>query len=769
MFVKSRTTFIVVILLSLLVACSDSESEKKRLIATGKKYYDSGKYKEASIIFRKAVQKDARFGEAYYQLGLTELKRNNFGDALRSLRRASELQPENDDAHSKLGDLYISVFAGDPKKYKALLDDTQELSDRLLKRNPKSHTGLRLKGYIALAQNKVKEAVEALRQAYDLDPKDPKVALSLAQVLMADGQQEESEKLALTSLEINKTFAPLYDFLYLNKLRMKKIDDAEQVLKRKLANNSNSVVVYLELATHYLRTGREAEGKAVLAKVTSNTKDFPRGRSTVGDYYYRFGRFQDALAEYQAGSREVPADKLLYAKKTTEVLAVMGKREEALKLAEQLVKDDPEDPEARALRAALRLYGGKKEEVDTAISEFQSVLAKMPNNPVVRFNLGEAYMSQMKTDQAMAQYLEAVKLSPTYIPAKLALGRVYMMRQEHAKSLQTADEIIKLAPNMPAARIMRISSLMALNDGKTARAELQSMVQSNPDFKDARYLLAMLDLNEKKMPDAEAGFRNLANANPPDQRGLFGLSEVYFLTGRVEQAKQLLENELKRNDSATPVRIGLANILVRSAKYSEAIQLYNRLLKENPQSADLYLRIGESYRRAGNLQEAYSHFEKASQISPKDVTPFIQMAAVVEQMGAKEKLKPLYGKILEVSPDNPIALNNLAYMMAESGSDLDQALTYAQKAKQKMPTNLDIADTLGWIYIKKNLSEDAIKIFRDLVDKKPEHVTWRYHLAIALFQKGDKLAAKKELQTALRNNPTRDEDKKIQELLGRIG
>ena len=107
--------------------------------------------------------------------------------------------------------------------------------------------------------------------------------------------------------------------------------------------------------------------------------------------------------------------------------------------------------------------------------------------------------------------------------------------------------------------------------------------------------------------------------------------------------------------------------------------------------------------------------------------------------------------------------------VARGGVDLDQALTYAQRAKQKLPNNADVADTLGWVYIKKNLSDDAIKIFRDLLQNKPDHVTWRYHLAIALFQKGDKLQAKKELETAMKNSPRQDEMSKIKELMGRIG
>jgi uncharacterized protein HemY len=65
-----------------------------------------------------------------------------------------------------------------------------------------------------------------------------------------------------------------------------------------------------------------------------------------------------------------------------------------------------------------------------------------------------------------------------------------------------------------------------------------------------------------------------------------------------------------------------------------------------------------------------------------------------------------------VETENPAALNNLAYLISETpGGDLTQALTLAQKANQKLPQAPEIADTLGWIYLKKNLTDNALEIF----------------------------------------------------------
>ena len=87
---------------------------------------------------------------------------------------------------------------------------------------------------------------------------------------------------------------------------------------------------------------------------------------------------------------------------------------------------------------------------------------------------------------------------------------------------------------------------------------------------------------------------------------------------------------------------------------------------------------------------------------------------------------------------------------------------------QKAPGNAQIADTLGWIYIKKSLTDDAVRVFRDLVVKEPNNYQFHYHYAMALLQKGDKPSAKRELEAALKDNPSRDDKNKIQDLLQKI-
>jgi tetratricopeptide (TPR) repeat protein len=123
---------------------------------------------------------------------------------------------------------------------------------------------------------------------------------------------------------------------------------------------------------------------------------------------------------------------------------------------------------------------------------------------------------------------------------------------------------------------------------------------------------------------------------------------------------------------------------------------------------------------------------------------------------------------MKLDPNNGYVLNNLAFGLAEHNGDLDQALTMAQQAKRMLPNMAEVSDTLGWIYLKKNLPDQALPIFQDLVTKNPGRPTFHYHLGLTMAQRGDKAQAKEEVKKALSLNPANDEKKQIQDLLNRL-
>jgi tetratricopeptide (TPR) repeat protein len=193
-------------------------------------------------------------------------------------------------------------------------------------------------------------------------------------------------------------------------------------------------------------------------------------------------------------------------------------------------------------------------------------------------------------------------------------------------------------------------------------------------------------------------------------------------------------------------------------------------LDKNSRSAgDLYMRMGETCRRKGDFNGAISNLQKARTALPDSTMVLATLALTLDSAGRKPEAKIAYEQCLKIEPRHGVALNNLAYLLAENNGDLDQALTYAQRSKQLLPNLFEVSDTLGWIYLKKQLTDNAIEAFREIVNKQPTHSTYRYHLGMAYAQKGDRPKAIEELNKALHSNPPREEADKIKQLLSKLG
>lgn len=112
-----------------------------------------------------------------------------------------------------------------------------------------------------------------------------------------------------------------------------------------------------------------------------------------------------------------------------------------------------------------------------------------------------------------------------------------------------------------------------------------------------------------------------------------------------------------------------------------------------------------------------------------------------------------YEKALSIDANAPIAANNLAWLLTETGGNLDVALQLAQKAKAALPNSAEVADTLGWVSYRKGLFDQSVAMLKDTVAKQPEVAMFQYHLGLSCAKSGDTQLAIKSLDTALKLDP----------------
>ena len=287
---------------------------------SAKKYFDSGKYDDAIILYKKAIQKEPKSGEAYYRLALADLKLGKIPDAYQALSTASTFSTDNEEIQSVFADFCFELYLLDKTHPKSLYDKVKKVSADLLAKNKQSYDGLRLKGYLDMADRKPSDAIEVLRQADQVRPMQAPVIYPLARALRENHQDEAAEKLAVAFLEKNKTFAPIYDLLFTMYSNSGRQAEAENILKAKADNNPKQAAFLLNLAAYYRYAKRPEDVKKTLQRLLDNPKDYEHPHALVGDFYLGQRDVAAAMSEYNEGIKSDPKDKALYQKRIVNTL-----------------------------------------------------------------------------------------------------------------------------------------------------------------------------------------------------------------------------------------------------------------------------------------------------------------------------------------------------------------------------------------------------------------------------------------------------------------
>ncbi len=773
-------------LLALLVALSGCNSDPKvrrqKFLDNGNKLYAKGEYKQAALYFRRALREDAQFAEAYYKVGLTSIKLGNWADAIGSLQRAFTLDPKNSDAGAKLAEIYMIATAQEPKRAKQFAMEIKDVSDRLLQRDPKSFDGLRLAAFLDLSEGKLEDAIAKYRIANTVKPDQPEVTVPLVDTLVKNKQVAEAEKIALAQVEKKKDFLPFYDLLYAMYMRDRRIEDGEKMIRRKIAN-TGAPEYNLQLAAHYFVQQNRTAMEAALREVSGNEK-VKQSYSRTGDFYFSLREGAKARQEYEAGLKS-GKDRELYQKKLVQLNVAENKIPEAAVLADEILKNNPKDPEAKAMRSALQVSSGNVGEINKAITDLTALVRQNGENPVMHYELARALMAKASKEnnkaelieQARTELEETLKLRSDFGLARLLLSQVHVNKGDFSKAVQVADEVLSTQPANIQALLMRAVAWRGLGEYPKAQATFEGLLRSNPNLGDARFQLAQTHLEQKKYALAEETFGQMRKLNEGDARWISGLVQTYLAQNRFKDATDLLTAQTAKYPENDGFKVSLAVVATADKQFDKAEQIYLQLVEKNPKSGDMLAMLGQLHetkwignKAAGDaeLKAAVDFYRKALAITPDNPGLLVKLGQALEVLDQTPEARTHYEKVLRLEPGNIVALNNVAYLKAEEGADLDGALSMAQKAKQQAPYSPEVADTLGWIYIKKNLPDEALRIFNDVVKKNPENPIFRMHLAQAMFQKGDRPGARAELNKALKNNPNKLTEQQIRALLQKI-
>jgi tetratricopeptide (TPR) repeat protein len=701
------------VLISVLLGCSSSQ----RQIAVAERLDRSGHTGDALALYEKIVAKvpagDAhQRSDLFFRIGECRYRLDQIPEAFTAFQRAAELDPRNLAAHLRLGEFYLAAGAAERAR------DQAEL---VLKTVGSNSEALALWGAALAATGQNAFARDAYERVLRMDPKRVSVALALADLYNRDEQVKQAKQVLLDSAKANPGSATPW-------LAVARIDEQEGEVTAAEAAYRHAVSVEdtpesnLRLAQFLQRTARITEAEQVLRRVDAQRPSQP---TALPDFELMAGKAGDALDRYLAALSSNPAGQ----KTSRRAVKANGEvaRDRAL-LATRLVEADIEV-------ADQKLGEEKKAALQRAHAHVDEYRVDL-DPATVAILQAEIAISDADLPMAIMQAKTAVSLAPHSAPAHYVLGLVQYRAGEDPRSqwLAALDSDSHFAP----ARLALAEQGLAAGDAKAAEDYVVGVVRDEPGNVRALNLFARVLLAEKRH-DAAALIAHRALAVGGSA------SEPHLLLGQVALRQHKLGEALIHFEQAVLLRPhsadaieGLTRVYQTGSVTRPMLAKMEKVATASPPSATLMEIVGRLYADRGWYEDAKRSLATALRMDPQRTTAAAALArtfAATGELGAAADSASLtggrsaallagvraqeqndvasaienYERAIREGEHSGVAANNLAWLYAEQGSNLDRALELAQAATSMSPGNPAVLDTVGVVQLKLRKYTEAIK------------------------------------------------------------
>ncbi len=610
---------------------------------------------------------------------------------------------------------------------------------------------------LAFSLNLQNDAIHYAKRAVILDPNDHRLAHQLGVFMYSIRQVPEAIKLltqAVNSKRLNK-------------------------------HSVDNVLLQRDLATIYKVTGdkkKAADAFEIVFDALVNPEKYnlnlrargilnadPRTSfQVVGESFQEDKRYALAIKAFEQAVKAPRGNPALLSYNLAQVYQATGKSKKALDEIEKYFAakltakgKSPYELYATILKSLKQEQG--------LLKKIESLAKANPENGPIRYYLAERYLEKKKIELAEKTYREALILSKD-AEGYLGLVKIYRLQKQPKKLLLALENVGQITTQTAEINkeIKLISQQKELVHQLVALGEKWA-AGDEPKIRYAHaYMLAKIAAEAEQTKPTIKFYRLALQARPAQATTIYDeLGGYLLISQKYDEAAKVFREALN-----TPAIAGSKpNFLFRisqayefGGKTKKALEAIREARKIIPTIALLHYQEGWIFYHSKQNDKAITTFEEVINKFPQSQNQSIVrrcrslLSNLYVQAGNFKKGEEVLEKVYQETPNDPGVNNDLGYLYADHGKNLEKAEAMIRKALKAEPENAAFLDSMGWVLYKREKYKEALPYIQKAVKKTTggDSTLWEHlgDIYIKLKQKKQATDAyKKSLEEAKKSKP----------------
>lgn len=598
-------------------------------------------------------------------------------------------------------------------------------------------------GIINLERNNLSNAASYLQQYLSRDASSYQANLAYSSLLIKRRQFEQAAEVLHQLNERHPGKTDVLSRLAHSQLLLGKRADARGSLQQALSRDPDNASLRLQYGLLLTRAERELSlGREELKQaIALNSQLIPAYEALFAAYVQE--RLFDQAGEVAQGLKqarpEVADGDLLLAR-----LALMkGEAESAQQILEKGVETFPGNFKVSDLLAILYLQSNR---LDDAKALYGRSFDNEEDNLRAIYRLARVAAHEGNESELQDLLIRAYEAFPTKLAPKQVLSNFYLTRNQPEKAISTLNELEEKEKSLPSSIALMAQAKMDIGEHQHAVRILKTLVARDKRAFSAYLLLAKAYANLSQFQLVRDSLEKALKIQPDHLPGLLALARLDFIQGNIEVFQTQLEYLEKKYPKDQNVLLLRAELNKKNKDFRAAAEVLSEIMENTPRSS-VIIDLARIRWASGEQSNAMSLLEDWVKGNPNDVGVLSVLGEFYIAANHMSRAEEVFQTLAELQPDNPVVLNNFAWVL--KSSNLKKALDVASKALTIQPENPLVQDTLAMLVLEDGDIPRALELSEKAVQKAPGSLEIQLNYALILFEAGKKQESKAHMQTLM--------------------